>query len=34
VLGASVYIGAVLALFGREWIALFRRRVPSPTDRG
>ena len=32
VLGASVYIGVVLALFGREWSALFRRR--TATDRG
>ena len=32
VLGACVYIGAVLALFGREWSALFRRR--AATDRG
>lgn len=31
VLGASVYIAAVLALFGREWSALFRRR--AATDR-
>jgi hypothetical protein len=31
VLGACVYTGAVLALFGREWSALFRRR--AATDR-
>jgi hypothetical protein len=32
VLGACVYIGTVLALFGREWIMMFRRR--AATDRG
>jgi len=32
VLGACVYVGAVLALFGREWSALFRRR--AATDGG
>jgi putative peptidoglycan lipid II flippase len=32
VLGACVYTGTVLALFGREWSALFRRR--AATDRG
>jgi putative peptidoglycan lipid II flippase len=29
VLGAVVYFGIVLALFGREWLALFRRRKRS-----
>jgi putative peptidoglycan lipid II flippase len=32
VLGACVYLGTVLALFGREWIVMFRRR--AATDRG
>jgi putative peptidoglycan lipid II flippase len=32
VLGGCAYVGAVLALFGREWSALFRRRMA--TDRG
>jgi putative peptidoglycan lipid II flippase len=34
VLGACAYIGTVLALFGREWSALFRRRAASPVDLG
>ena len=32
VLGACAYTGTVLALFGREWIVMFRRR--ATTDRG
>jgi uncharacterized membrane protein len=33
VLGACVYIGTVLALFGREWGVLLRRRAARPADR-
>jgi len=33
VLGACVYVGAVLVLFGREWLALFRRRASGPAER-
>src|SRR5215468_4314700 len=33
VIGACVYSGAVLALFGREWLALFQRRAASPANR-
>ena len=32
-IGACVYAGAVLALFGREWLALFQRRAASPAKR-
>jgi putative peptidoglycan lipid II flippase len=32
-IGAVVYTGAVLALFGREWLALFQRRATGPTKR-
>ena len=32
-IGAIVYAGAVLALFGREWLALFQRRAASPANR-
>jgi putative peptidoglycan lipid II flippase len=33
-IGAGVYGGAVLALFGREWLALFRRKAAaSPANR-
>jgi hypothetical protein len=30
VIGLLVYGGAVIALFGREWLAAFRRRKRSP----
>src|SRR5215510_10056187 len=33
VIGVCVYTGAVLALFGREWLALFQRRAASPANR-
>jgi putative peptidoglycan lipid II flippase len=33
VLGACVYIGVVMALFGREWSLLLRRRAARPADR-
>src|SRR5262249_18406345 len=33
VLGACAYIGTVLALFGRGWGALLRRRAARPADR-
>jgi hypothetical protein len=32
-IGAVVYTGAVLALFGREWLALFQSRATGPTKR-
>ena len=32
-IGAIVYAGAVLGLFGREWLALFQSRAASPANR-
>jgi hypothetical protein len=30
ILGGLVYGGAVLMMFGRQWLAVFRRRMQPP----